>query len=107
MTTPRLFQPIAVGTTRLQHRLVLAPLTRFRSTKAHVPVVPLVKEYYSQRGSTPGSLLITEATFIAPNAGGYNNVPGIWNEEQINAWKEVCIKVPHLTNHVALIYDYT
>ncbi|KAG6877447.1 hypothetical protein C0993_007206 [Termitomyces sp. T159_Od127] len=93
MDTPRLFRPINVGTTRLQHRLVLAPLTRFRSTKAHVPVIPLVKDYYSQRSSTPGSLLITEATFIAAKAGGYNNVPGIWNEEQINAWKEVTNQV--------------
>ncbi|KAG6878666.1 hypothetical protein C0992_007734 [Termitomyces sp. T32_za158] len=93
MTTHRLFQPIDVGTTRLQHRLVLAPLTRFRSTKAHVPVLPLVKEYYSQRSSTPGSLLITEATFIAAKAGGYDNVPGIWNEEQTMAWKEVTDQV--------------
>ncbi|KAG5350459.1 hypothetical protein C0989_010957 [Termitomyces sp. Mn162] len=93
MTTPRLFQPINVGTTKLQHRLVLAPLTRFRSTKTHVPVLPLVKEYYSQRSSTPGSLLITEATFIAAKAGGYHNVPGIWNDEQINAWKEVTDQV--------------
>ena len=38
---------------------------------------------------TPGTLLITEATFIAQEAGGYRNVPGIWSEEQIAAWKKV------------------
>lgn len=88
--TPKLFQPIKVGSQTLQHRVVLAPLTRFRSTpKGHVPVNPLMKTYYSQRGSRPGTLLITEATFISPQAGGYDWVPGIWNEEQITAWKEV------------------
>lgn len=84
-----LFSPIHVGPVSLKHRVVLSPLTRYRATAAHVPYVPLMKEYYSQRGSTPGTLLITEATFIAPQAGGFGNVPGIWNQEQIDAWKEV------------------
>jgi NADPH2 dehydrogenase len=90
MSTSKLFQPVKVGSQTLQHRIVLAPLTRFRSTpKGHVPVNPLMKTYYAQRSIRPGSLLITEATFISPQAGGYDWVPGIWNEEQINAWKEV------------------
>jgi NADPH2 dehydrogenase len=49
----------------------------------------MMKEYYTQRASTPGTLLITEATFIAARAGGQANVPGIWSEEQIAAWREV------------------
>merc|ERR1711964_603734 len=31
----------------------------------------------------------TEATFIAPKAGGYGNAPGIWSAEQIASWKKV------------------
>jgi NADPH2 dehydrogenase len=38
-----------------------------------------------------GTLIITEATFIAQKAGGYNNVPGIWSDEQIDSWKKVSI----------------
>jgi len=83
-----LFQPLQVGSFNLEHRIALAPLTRFRADKNHVPL-PFVKEYYSQRASVPGTLLITEATFIAPLAGGYDSVPGIYNQSQINAWKEV------------------
>ncbi|KAK8093358.1 FMN-linked oxidoreductase [Apiospora hydei] len=49
----------------------------------------MVKEYYEQRASVPGTLLITEATFISPQAGGYPNVPGIYTPEQIRAWKDV------------------
>jgi NADPH2 dehydrogenase len=88
-STPALFSPLRVGAIELKHRVVLAPLTRYRSTKkGHVPH-DFVKTYYGQRGSTPGTLLITEATFIAPQAGGYDNVPGIWNDEQIAGWKKV------------------
>lgn len=90
MSTSKLFQPIKIGKETLQHRIVLAPLTRYKaSSKGHVPSNPLVQTYYSQRGSAPGTLLITEATFIDARAGGYDNVPGIWNKEQIAAWKQV------------------
>jgi NADPH2 dehydrogenase len=44
---------------------------------------------YAQRASSPGTLLITEATFIALQAGGYSNVPGIWSQAQIDSWKNV------------------
>ncbi|KAI1798633.1 FMN-linked oxidoreductase [Daldinia bambusicola] len=84
----RLFQPLKVGNATLQHRLIMAPLTRYRANAEHVPL-PFVKEYYEQRASVPGTLLITEGTFITKRAGGYHNVPGIWSKEQITAWKDV------------------
>ena len=66
----------------------MAPLTRYRANDAHVHT-SLATEYYSQRASVSGTLLITEATFISPRASGYANVPGIWNKDQIEAWKNV------------------
>ena len=84
----KLFQPVRVGRLNLAHRIVLAPLTRYRADEAHVPA-DIVVEYYSQRASTPGTLLITEATFIAAKAGGYDNIPGIWSDAQVEGWKKV------------------
>jgi NADPH2 dehydrogenase len=84
----KLFQPLKVGKIELQNRIVMAPLTRLRADGDHVPL-PFVAEYYAQRASVPGTLLITEATFIAPAAAGYGNVPGIWTAEQIAGWKPV------------------
>jgi NADPH2 dehydrogenase len=84
----KLFQPLKIGKIELSNRVAMAPLTRFRADDAHVPL-PIVKEYYTQRASYPGTLQITEATFISPKAGGYPNVPGIYNDAQIKAWKEV------------------
>ncbi|VDB93763.1 unnamed protein product [Peniophora sp. CBMAI 1063] len=85
---PTLFTPIRVGNMHLQHRIVLAPLTRYRAIDDYVPS-DIAVDYYAQRASTPGTLLITEATTIAPRAVGYFNVPGIWNNAQIAAWKKV------------------
>jgi NADPH2 dehydrogenase len=39
----------------------------------------------------PGTLLVTEATFISQKAGGYDNVPGIYTDAQVEEWKKVCL----------------
>ena len=86
--SPKLFEPIHVGTVPLSHHIVMAPLTRYRANDAHVHT-SLATEYYSQRASFPGTLLITEATLISPRASGYANAPAIHNKDQIAAWKNV------------------
>lgn len=83
-----LFDPISVGGIDLKHRIVLAPLTRVRADDNGVPL-DMVTEYYSQRASVPGTLLITEGTFISHRAGGRLNVPGIYTDEQIKSWRNV------------------
>ncbi|KAF4832287.1 Chanoclavine-I aldehyde reductase fgaOx3 [Colletotrichum tropicale] len=88
MTDQTLFQAAKVGCITTNHRIVMAPLTRFRADNNHVPS-ELAPEYYGQRASVSGTLLVTEATFISEEAGGYLNVPGIWNQEQIDAWEKV------------------
>ncbi|KAF8506296.1 putative NADPH2 dehydrogenase chain OYE2 [Hysterangium stoloniferum] len=87
-STSSLFSPIKVGRSQLLHRVAMAPLTRYRADDNHVHD-DLAVEYYAQRGSTPGTLLITEATFISEEAGGYDNVPGLYNAAQVEAWKRV------------------
>ena len=84
----RLFTPLRLGKCELQHRLTMSPLTRFRADDLAVPM-PFAKDYYSQRASIPGTFLVTEATAISKSAVGFSNVPGIWNEDQIQAWKQV------------------
>ncbi|KIM82855.1 hypothetical protein PILCRDRAFT_7744 [Piloderma croceum F 1598] len=87
-SSQKLFEPIQVGDLKLDHRVVMAPLTRFRATETHAPG-PYAVEYYTQRTDTPGTLIITEATLIAEKAGGYFGVPGIWSDEQIAGWKKI------------------
>ncbi|KAL1860003.1 hypothetical protein Plec18167_009488 [Paecilomyces lecythidis] len=70
----------------------MAPMTRFRADEYSIQL-PFVKDYYAQRASVPGTLLISEATDISPEAGGYANIPGIWNEAQIQAWRDIVDEV--------------
>ncbi|KAH9038065.1 hypothetical protein EDB85DRAFT_1888124 [Lactarius pseudohatsudake] len=61
---PKPFQPIHVGNTNLQHRVVLAPMKQAHADKRYI--LRMV---------------------VAPQAGGDANVPGIWSDEQIAVWK--------------------
>lgn len=88
MSTPQLFKATKIGPLELRHRVVLAPVTRLRVTDDYVPL-PAMKKHYADRAHTPGSLLISESSAISLNAGGHLNFPGIWNDKQIAAWKEV------------------
>ncbi|KAI0076971.1 FMN-linked oxidoreductase [Panus rudis PR-1116 ss-1] len=89
MPSSKLFQPITIGEgLHLKHRVVLAPMTRFRATREQV-IIDLAAEYYAQRASTPGTLLISEVILIAARAGGMDNIPAIETSEQMAAWKKV------------------
>ena len=92
MTESRLFEPLKIGNVQVRHRLGMPSLTRSRATEARVPT-SLMKEYYSQRASVPGTLLLSEGTFISPSCGGFPNAPGIWNSDQIEAWRGITDEV--------------
>lgn len=48
---------------QLSNRIAMAPMTRFSVDDDYNPL-PFVKEYYAQRASTLGILLISETTII-------------------------------------------
>ena len=83
---PSLFDPIQFGALHAPNRVLMAPLTRGRSTREHVPT-PLMAEYYAQRASA--GLIISEATGITRQGLGWPYAPGIWNQAQVDAWRPI------------------
>ncbi|QKD56859.2 NADH:flavin oxidoreductase NADH oxidase family protein [Fusarium oxysporum Fo47] len=84
----RLFKPLKIGNVTLQHRIVLAPMTRNRNDDDHTPV-PLMEKYYADRASTPGTLIISEATSISHAEEGQRNIPGFVSDRQVAAWSKI------------------
>lgn len=82
-----LWQPIKVGGLDLDHRIVMAPMTRNRSTPEGVPN-PMNLEYYAQRAAA-SALIITEGTQPSEDGQGYLLTPGIYTRAQINGWRKV------------------
>ncbi|KAK9382887.1 uncharacterized protein V2V93DRAFT_363743 [Kockiozyma suomiensis] len=89
MADDPLFSPITVGPYTLNHRIVMPPLTRFRASDNGVPITELMVQYYAERSLVPGTLIIAEATDVNALGGGFDNVPGIYTEEQVKAWQHV------------------
>ena len=87
---PSLFDPISLGAIAAPNRILMAPLTRGRSTRAHVPT-PLMADYYAQRASA--GLIISEATGISRQGLGWPFAPGLWSDEQVAAWRPVTAAV--------------
>ena len=85
MADLQLLTPTELGAIELRNRVVMAPLTRNR-TPDRVPT-DLQVEYYRQRADA--GMIVTEATVVAPDAVGYDATPGIWSDDQVEAWKRV------------------
>jgi 2,4-dienoyl-CoA reductase-like NADH-dependent reductase (Old Yellow Enzyme family) len=83
---PTLFDPIELGAIHAPNRILMAPLTRGRGTREHVPT-PLMAQYYSQRADA--GLIISEATGISRQGLGWAYAPGLWTEAQVEGWKPV------------------
>jgi len=83
---PSLFDPIQLGAIAAPNRILMAPLTRGRSTRDHVPT-PIMIDYYVQRASA--GLIISEATGISRQGLGWPYAPGIWSDAQVAEWRKV------------------
>ena len=100
ISNSNLFKPIKVGNKTIKNRIAHLPTTRNRATDDHVPT-DLMKKYYTDRAKS-GSLLITEATLISLDQGVYPNVPGMWNKQQKDAWKEITDSVHSIGGTIAI-----
>jgi N-ethylmaleimide reductase len=85
--TDVLFQPYRLGPFNLQHRIVMAPLTRSRARQPGNVPSSLAACYYAQRASA--ALIVSEATQVSMQGQGYAWTPGIHSREQVEAWRRV------------------
>lgn len=86
MSRSVLFTPLQAGAFTLPNRIIMAPLTRCRSSAGRVPN-DLMATYYRQRASA--GLILSEATSVDPMGVGYPDTPGIWSDAQGEGWKKV------------------
>lgn len=99
MSASTLFSPFQIGDIALANRVVMAPLTRNRAIEGLRPG-PLTVAYYRQRASA--GLIIAEASQINPMGQGYIDTPGIYNAEQVAAWRAVTDAVHEAGGRIVL-----
>lgn len=81
-----LMQSGRFGELQLANRVVMAPMTRSRADSAAVPTAIMV-DYYAQRASA--GLIVAEGTSPSADGLGYCRTPAIYNQQQIDAWRQV------------------
>lgn len=86
MNLELLLSPFHYKSLDLKNRVVMAPMTRVRVGSEGIPSA-INAEYYAQRASA--GLIISEATNISPQAKGFAFTPGIFNQDQIEGWRQV------------------
>lgn len=94
---PSLLDPIRVGDLDLPNRVFMSPMTRLRGTEDNVPTA-VMAEYYEQRAGA--GLILTEGVPVDPMGVGYHQVPGIWNQKQVEAWKAIPRAVHNAGGHI-------
>jgi N-ethylmaleimide reductase len=82
-----LFDAINLSGLHLNNRIVMAPMTRARSSQVGDIPNALMAQYYAQRASA--GLIISEASQISPQGKGYSFTPGIYSQDQIDGWRLV------------------
>lgn len=82
----KLLEQIKIGKRLLVNRMAMAPMTRCRANIDGI-VGPSTVLYYAQRSGA--GLIISEAINISKQATGSPLTPGLYTQEQINAWKKV------------------
>ena len=82
----KLLEPIQLGSYTLKNRMVMSAMTRSRAN-ANGVVGKLTATYYTQRASA--GLIISEGINISEQALGSPLTPGLFTQEQVEAWKIV------------------
>lgn len=100
MDESRLFKPLKIGNIEVKHRVGMAAVSRCRADSEHVPI-EFMKQYYCQRASVPGTLLIAEANLVSKEQGELLNVPGLYSPQQTADWKSI---VDEIHNKASFIF---
>jgi N-ethylmaleimide reductase len=87
----KLFEPFDFFGLHFTSRVVMAPMTRCRSSQPGNVPNDLMAEYYGQR--TSAALIISEATHVSQQGQGYSFTPGIHSQEQLSGWKKITARV--------------
>lgn len=84
---PTLFSPLTIRNMTLKNRLVVSPMQQYSSPDGIVGNWHLV--HLGSRAVGGAGLIITECTAVSPEGRNTLSDTGLWNDEQVTAWKPI------------------
>lgn len=83
----KLFQNTKLKQLELKNRVVMAPMTRARTSQPGNIPNQLMATYYQQRANA--GLIISEATQISDDSQGYSFTPGVYTDDHVKGWQPI------------------
>jgi anthraniloyl-CoA monooxygenase len=84
---PPMFTPISVRGVTLKNRVICSPMATYMAQDGVPNDFHLV--HLSSRAMGGAAMVVTEMTCVSPDARITPGCPGMWNDQQMNAWKRV------------------
>ncbi|CAG23510.1 alkene reductase [Photobacterium profundum] len=82
-----IFQEFSHELLKAKNRIVMAPMTRSRTSQPGDVPNEMMASYYKQRANA--GLIVTEGAPISAVGRGYSMTPGIYTQDHIDGWKKV------------------
>lgn len=86
---PELFDPLDVRGTRLRNRIFTAPMCQYSVMTRDGTPTPWHLVHLGSIATGGSSLVVAEATAVAPWGRISDRDTGIWNDEQVDAWRPI------------------
>ncbi|MGW9136433.1 bifunctional salicylyl-CoA 5-hydroxylase/oxidoreductase [Streptomyces sp. NPDC055681] len=86
-TAPAMFQPVRIGELELKNRVVVSPMDMYSSTAGIPGDFHLV--HLGSKALGGAGLVMSEMVCVSPEARITPGCPGLWNDEQTDAWSRV------------------
>jgi 2,4-dienoyl-CoA reductase-like NADH-dependent reductase (Old Yellow Enzyme family)/thioredoxin reductase len=92
MRIEKLFEPIKIGTLEVKNRLVVPSMSTLTATPEGFCTEQFIA-YHERKARGGWGLIVTEYYGIAPNAGFFPRMLGIWNDELVENHKQLTARV--------------
>ncbi|KAB7790440.1 NADH:flavin oxidoreductase/NADH oxidase [Bifidobacterium leontopitheci] len=83
----RLFQPMTLRGVTVRNRVWLPPMDTYSATAGDGKPTPFHYQHYVSRAMGGFGMIIAEATAVAPEGRISPHDVGLWNDDQIDAWR--------------------
>lgn len=94
------FEPFRIGTLQLKNRLVVSAMVTNYCNPDGTPTEKFLA-YHEHKAKGGWGLIITEDYAIAPKVGGFVRLPGLWEDSQIPAHRELTRRVHEAGGKIA------
>ena len=96
----KVFEPFKINQMELKNRMVVsAMVTNYCSEDGMATEKFIAYHEYKAKGG--GGLIITEDYAVTPTAGGFKKLPGLWEDGQIESYKELTRRIHEAGGKIA------